>query len=208
MVRIVKKPAERKQDIIAAARLLFEQNGYDQVSMQAVMDHLGIAKGTIYHYFQSKEELFEAVTQAIVSEEVEQLEQFLQTLTGSALEKIQALVSAGNARTRTQGALLHQLHQPANQGIHTRIAAISLVQQARLFETLIRQGCEEGVFNTPHPRECAEFILAATQFLTDPGFYPWSPAELARRRQALPALIEKQLNAPSGSFQFLAGTPT
>ncbi|MBS0627256.1 MAG: TetR/AcrR family transcriptional regulator, partial [Verrucomicrobia bacterium] len=53
------------------------------------------------------------------------------------------------------------------------------------------------------PLESAEFILSAIQFLTDMGIYPWTEDVLKRRIQAFPLLIEKLLQAPSGSFQFL-----
>ncbi len=68
---------------------------------------------------------------------------------------------------------------------------------------LIWQGCEEGIFQTDTPLECAEFILAAVQFLTDSGIYNWTQEDLMRRTRAFPKLIEQQLKAPSGAFQFM-----
>jgi hypothetical protein len=35
------------------------------------------------------------------------------------------------------------------------------------------------------------------------GIYPWTEEQLARRAMALPTLVEVQLSAPAGSFQFL-----
>ncbi len=207
MVRIVKKPAVRRQEIVAAARQLFLENGYENTSVQDVLTHLGIAKGTLYHYFQSKEELLEAVIQIAVAEAVEQLQRSIQTLPGSALEKIRLLAGTGYVNVENGEEFLKHLHQPGNMGMHTRILATSLLQQAPLFADLIRQGCAEGIFQTEHPLECAEFILAAIQLLTDPGVHSWTPAEMACGRQALPSIIEAQLKAPAGSFQILATDP-
>ena len=78
-----------------------------------------------------------------------------------------------------------------------------LIKQAPLYAKLIRQGCEEGLFQTEAPLECAEFILSGIQFLTDRGIYPWTQEDLMRRIRAFPKLIEQQLKAPAGSFQFL-----
>ena len=69
MTRIVKKPEVRKQEVLKAARHLFLARGYDKTTMQSVVDYLGIAKGTIYHYFKFKEELLEAVVEDIVTED-------------------------------------------------------------------------------------------------------------------------------------------
>jgi len=203
MVRIVKKPAVRRQEIVEAALHLFQTQGYERTAVQDVMGHLGIAKGTIYHYFDSKEALLEAVIARVVDEDVERLQALMTTLSGNALDKIRILIAAGNAATKNQADLLGQLHRPANTGMHTRILAASLNRQAPLFAALIQQGRDEGLFQTEAPLECAEFILAAVQFLTDAGIHAWTKEDLARRRQALPALIEAVLKAPAGSFQFL-----
>ena len=70
MKRTVKKASERRGEIINAARELFQTKEYEKVTMQELMDKLNIAKGTIYHYFSSKEELLEAVVEDLVDEEL------------------------------------------------------------------------------------------------------------------------------------------
>jgi AcrR family transcriptional regulator len=57
MVRTVKKPDVRKAEILKAARHLFQTKDYESTTMQDVINALGIAKGTIYYYFKSKEDL-------------------------------------------------------------------------------------------------------------------------------------------------------
>lgn len=61
-----KKTEERRGEIVAATCQLFLSKGYDSTTMREVMRHLGIAKGTIYHYCASKEELLEAVIESLV----------------------------------------------------------------------------------------------------------------------------------------------
>jgi hypothetical protein len=87
--------------------------------------------------------------------------------------------------------------------MHIRLLAKMITQQAPIYAKLIRQGCDEGTFTTNTPLESAEFILAGIQFLTDMGIYPWTQEQLTRRTMALPTLVEAQLSAPAGSFQFL-----
>ena len=48
----------RREEILDAAASLFAQHGYRSTDMEYVAAALGIAKGTIYRYFTSKEELF------------------------------------------------------------------------------------------------------------------------------------------------------
>jgi len=202
MTRITKKADERRQEIINAARHLFQTTGYDRTTMQDVMERLNIAKGTIYHYFISKEALLEAVVENIVDETIGQMEQALPGLKGNALEKMGFLFGAGNVAADNR-EVMDPMHQPANMEMHHRLLAVTILKLAPLYGDLIRQGCEEGIFQTDTPLECAEFILSALQFLTDFGIYPWTQETLIRRAQAFPGIVEAQLKAPPGSFQFL-----
>ena len=190
----------RKTEIIKAARYLFHTKDYDKTTMQDIMEYLKIAKGTIYHYFKSKEDILEAVIEDIAEENLSQMEILFRELKGNALEKIKALLVKGNLSSEK---LLDELHKPANAGMHLRILIAILRKQTPLYAALTVQGCEEGLFQTPNPLECVEMILFSVQFLTDIGIYPWPPEELSRRLRAFPALIESLLKAPPGSFDFL-----
>jgi AcrR family transcriptional regulator len=59
--------AQRREDILAAAGRVFARRGYRNTEMQAVADEAGIAKGTLYLYYKSKEHLFlDAVDQGVL----------------------------------------------------------------------------------------------------------------------------------------------
>ena len=171
--------------------------------MKDVMNKLGIAKGTIYHYFNSKEELLEAVVEKTVDDYIAMMQAVLDETKGTALERMKVLITSGSI-AHEDDQILEQLHRPGNVGMHTRQLAVAMSGLAPLYATVIRQGCDEGVFQTDYPLECAEFLLSGIQFLSDIGVYPWTQADLMRRAAAFPALIEAQLQAPQGSFRFLA----
>lgn len=205
MVRVVKKPEERRSEIVAAASELFLSKGYDSTTMRDVMRHLGIAKGTIYHYFASKEELLEAVIDSLVEAEMTRLQEVLENAEGTALDRLEKLIMSGSNHDSDDGHqdLLDDLHQASNASMHIKLLAKIVTKQAPLYADLFRMGCQEGVFKTDHPLECAEFLLAGVQFLTDMGIYSWTEEELKRRWSAFPKLLESQLNAPESSFSFL-----
>lgn len=202
MGRIVKKPEIRKAELVRTARAIFETRGYDKTTMQDVMDNLGIAKGTIYHYFKSKDELLVAVIESIVDEGVEQMERMIDQSSGNALEKIRMLVAAGNKVERNR-EMMEQMYRPGSLGMYTRIVIGTLYKQARLFARLVEQGCAEGTFKTDTPLETTEFLLTAIQFLMDKTFYPWEEKELLRRAKIFPGLVEALLEAQPGTFRFL-----
>lgn len=202
MTKKIKIPSERRLDIINAARDLLQTKGYHKATMQDVMEALDIAKGTIYHYFKSKDALLEAVIENIVDANIEHMHNLLRKTKGSAIEKIKTLATASDL-TINNPDIIAYLHQPNNAAIHTKLLANTLMRQAPLYAALIKQGCEENIFKTDTPLECAEFILSAIQFLTDQGIHAWTEADLKRRTLAFPKLIEHMLQAPNNSFNFM-----
>src|SRR5262249_35501881 len=96
MKRIVKKPFERRAEILKTAAHLFRTKDYEKATMQDVMDELDIAKGTIYHYFKSKEELLEAVIEDIVNQTFEKMTKLLTESKGNAIQKMRRLFEAAD----------------------------------------------------------------------------------------------------------------
>jgi AcrR family transcriptional regulator len=64
--------AKRRQ-IIAGARALFLAQGFDAASMDAIARKAGVSKGTLYVYFDSKEQLFEAIVEDERGAQAEQI---------------------------------------------------------------------------------------------------------------------------------------
>ena len=57
----MKKGDLRKQEILNTAETLFCRNGYEQTSIQDILDLLNSSKGSFYHHFVSKEALLEGI---------------------------------------------------------------------------------------------------------------------------------------------------
>ena len=60
-MRIVKEATERKNEILDAAAVLFMKKGFDNTSTNDILEAVGIARGTLYHHFKSKEEVMDAL---------------------------------------------------------------------------------------------------------------------------------------------------
>src|SRR5436305_13985360 len=56
----------RREAFVEAAQRLIEVRGYEQMSIQDVLDDLGASRGAFYHYFDSKQALLEAVLDRMV----------------------------------------------------------------------------------------------------------------------------------------------
>ena len=65
-------PAKRRQIIDGASRVFLAQ-GFDAASMGAIARQAGVSKGTLYVYFKSKEELFEAIVEEQRRQQAEEI---------------------------------------------------------------------------------------------------------------------------------------
>lgn len=60
-MRIIKEADIRKNEILDAAGILFTEKGYENTSVTDIMNAVGIAKGTLYHHYKSKEDILNAL---------------------------------------------------------------------------------------------------------------------------------------------------
>ena len=205
MKRIVKKPEERRKEIVDAAAVLFDEKGYEAASMKELMERLGVAKGTIYHYFRSKEDLLEAVVEDVIDQELERQKTILGSgrVEGlSALALMERLIG-GASVAQEHREVLKALHGSGAEVLHVRQLGCYIQKLAPLFADVIQQGCDEGVFDVACPLETAEFLLAGLQFITDVGFYSWTESDIERRKAAFSDLVAAQLGAEATAFAFL-----
>ena len=60
--------AVRRDAFVDAAQRLIQAKGYEEMSIQDVLDELGASRGAFYHYFDSKAALLEAVVERMVDD--------------------------------------------------------------------------------------------------------------------------------------------
>ena len=70
-MRLMKEAEERKKEILDIAEQLFIEKGFDNTSTNDILREIGIARGTLYYYFKSKEEILDAVIDRITNQLVE-----------------------------------------------------------------------------------------------------------------------------------------
>lgn len=86
-------PQRRREEILVAATKLWASKGYPNTDLESVAADLKLAKGTLYRYFSSKEEMFHAA----VDRAMQLLQQWISDMTSSVeepLERIRAAVKA------------------------------------------------------------------------------------------------------------------
>ncbi|MDD3797416.1 MAG: helix-turn-helix domain containing protein, partial [Lachnospiraceae bacterium] len=86
-----------RNKIISAAAKLFSEKGYDETTMQDIMQISGLSKGAIYHYFKSKQEILDYIS----NYEKEMVSNYLRELVDdkelTAKEKIERAITCLSA---------------------------------------------------------------------------------------------------------------
>lgn len=215
MTRITKDPDERRRELIACAQELFYSKGYEGTAVGDIVDELGVAKGTFYYYFDSKQGIMEAMVDEVLGQSLALLHEIVADETLPVLEKwARAFQAVGAWKTERKAemlAMLHVMHMDENLLFRYKVQTTAVEMLAPEFAKIIAQGVEEGVFKTDFVEESAGITLSIMQDLSDPIYdillNPDSyedPVALARRRfAAVEAAIERVLGAPSGSLSFV-----
>lgn len=202
-MRIVKKPEERKAEIVNAASHLFLTKGYEQTSVADINKMVGIAKGTFYYYFESKDQLLDEIIMLHTLDAQAFGEEIANTPDLSAIEKLQLFIIGEQQATDDLTPIVQEMHKQPNGEMHIRSLVQSTLKLSPVLAKIVKQGIDEGVFHNKYPDEIAEMLLVVGQFLFDRGLFNWTKAEIAQKAQAYVYLLETVTGAEKGVFDFL-----
>ena len=203
MVRITKAPEERRLEIIETAEKLFRDNGYSNTSVEAIIKEMGVAKGTFYYYFKSKEEVLQAVVGHTLDQIVQMAQQVADDPSMDALTKMGLLLSNSQIGDEDTKEVAEHLHLSANRELHEITNIQTVLRLSPILAQIVEQGNEEKVFNTKRPLETIQFLLTGGQFLLDGGLFDFNEQEIIERRIVMQEIIEKALDAEQGTFDFM-----
>lgn len=156
-----KRPA-----ILAAAEKLFDAKGYTATTVEEVASAAGIAKGSVYTYFRSKEDLFEQVfLYAVASLETKIFNIFAEPI--SAAEKLQRLFDYRFAimdQTKPIGRLVLEFWATAARGQQGRLAEIMGKMYGRWQEQIaavLNEGSAAGEFGREFNSAAGAALISA-----------------------------------------------
>lgn len=90
--RWTRRKDARPQELLAAGLELFVEHGYAATKLEKVAQKAGVSKGTLYLYFESKEELFKAVVRETIVPNIAQAEQLIVDFEGPTKELFKQLI--------------------------------------------------------------------------------------------------------------------
>jgi TetR/AcrR family transcriptional regulator, cholesterol catabolism regulator len=189
-VRDVAKAAERRREILMGAARAFAHGGYDATNMDQIARECGLAKGHLYHYFRSKEEIFTEIRIDAVSRIIERLAAIARAAAGDPELALQRAISAVIARIFDQEQRYELvLPDPVSLSPENRKRIRTLSRRyERMFADIVRSGMDKGIFVPGDPKLMTFVILRAAFTVAD-----WYRAGGKWKPQWIVAQVAEQL---------------
>lgn len=141
-MRVVKKPEERRAEMVAAASKLFAQQGFVRTSVAEIVSAVDVAKGLFYYYFTTKDDMVKAVVEGYCSYLGAEAQK-VSDMSGSAREKMLCLVRH-EAWTRCfTEPLLSDLCLPQHAALYSDMCDRLVMHMGPAIEKIVAQALME-----------------------------------------------------------------
>ena len=191
----MKKGERRKQELLQIAYRMFLQKGYEETSVDEIIAQAGIAKGTYYYYFETKEQMLEEVIGMMIGQEIQAAEQILQTEL-PVPQKILGIITSLRPAP-AESPIEEALMKPENIIMHGKIQKKLIESVTPLLSEVVEEGIAEGIFACDHIPERVRMLLIISSETFDEGQF--SEGDIA----VFIDMAEKLLGAETGTMQFV-----
>jgi AcrR family transcriptional regulator len=202
MVRISKDPEVRKLELIEAALALFREHGCEQTSVSDIVKKVGVAQGTFYYYFQSKDDVLNAAIDHYLRDHLEKMvRQLIADDSKNATQKLQLVIDASLSLKNGERSFVEYLHTEENASFRHKFMAKSNAIFIPLITQIVEQGVGEGSFHVRYPHETVELLMAMFGHLHDRIALSSRPEDCEKIARAAEEIAAKALGAREGSIR-------
>lgn len=166
-MRVVKEAEERKNEILDVAERLFGTKGFDGTSTGDILDEIGIARGTLYYHFKSKEDILDAMIGRMTGSLVAKASEIAKDKDVPVLQRLTRMMMALNVDGNLGHEIMAQVHKPQNALMHQKMQEQLLAGVNPIVTGLIEEGIAQGICRTDYPAEVAEMTLLYSNTVFD-----------------------------------------
>lgn len=144
-----------KMLILGSARTLFSEKGYEQTRVEEICKLAGVAKGSFFYYFPSKQYIVRYILAAHMQENKIRFQSQLETFS-DAMSKAEFFIAAmiEQRETEIEPELYFKNGEP--EWFKTVIDEERMEALYPLFEEIVLQGIREGFFKVKNPYVCTQ----------------------------------------------------
>lgn len=198
MTRIVKNPQDRKIEILNAALELFLRKGFEETSVHDIVNKIGVAQGTFYYYFKSKEDVVDAIIEVYIKEIIDAVTPVGKEEGLSVQEK---LVKMARAETEVNFKYIKDLYSIRSVDIHARIISKMVDNLAPIYAGVLNDPLKGNISKIPHYIEFTEIIISASHILFDFGLFSPTREKFEARVSAITESMEILLSLEKDSLK-------
>lgn len=195
---------ERRDQILDEAGQLFAAKGYGKCTINDILHAVGIAKGTFYYYFKSKEEVLDAIVDRVSRSVIKRAEKVAVNPELSPAIKIMNIFLTMRVEREMDNELIEVLHTPQNALMHQKSLNAMVTNITPILVKVVNEGIDQGVFTSDYPTQYMQIFLTSAITLLDDGIFQVEPEAQQMTIRALIALLEKMLGVADDTFWNLA----
>lgn len=191
----MKKGERRRQELLKIAYRMFIEKGYENTSIDEIIAEAGIAKGTYYYYFESKEATLEAVIDMMIEEEVGRAKEVI----AASLPVPQKLVSVVYSLRPARGeqGIVNALDAKENIVIHEKVNRRIVKEAVPLLTEVVEEGISQEIFECSNIEERVKMLLIMSQQMFDDRDFTDRDVEVYID------MVEKTFGAKSDTMGFI-----
>lgn len=192
--------ANKKDFILDTAQELFMEQGFDQTSISQILEATQIARGTLYYYFSSKEEIMDAIIERTIERAFTASQAFADNRELTIIERLVGSMAALNLNHQEGKEVLLHLNQPQNALLHEKTNQILLERAPQILLPIIQDGIAAGDMRTDYPYESLEMILTYSLQAFGSSFQALPPEKQQQKLQAFLYFLETLFHSRQGYF--------
>ena len=184
-----KYPEVTVEKILDVAQRLFLEKGYDNTTIQDIVNELGgLTKGAIYHHFKSKEEIIDALSEKLFFENnpfvIVKKQKDL-----NGLQKMREVIKINYADAARNKLSKHTLPVLKNPRILAGMIDTDRKLITPLWLELIEDGQRDGSIQTEYAKELSELLPLLTDLWLSPSVYPASVQEIMNKFNCISTIL-------------------
>lgn len=199
-MRIVKDAEERRNEILDVAERLFCAKGFDNTSTNDILAEIGIARGTLYYHFKSKEDILDAMIERMTNQLMEQASAIALDESIPVLERLTRTMLSLNVDNELGDMVMEQVHRPQNALMHQKLENMLLGKVNRLMTKIAEDGIRQGIMHTDYPAEAVEMIMTYSYTAFD-SMMQYSEEEEQRKIMGFIYHTERLFGMEPGALQ-------
>ena len=198
--------SDKYNRILDAFQKLLESQNIQKISVSDIARTAGIAKGSIYYYFPSKDAIVEALVERSYAASIETAKQLAKQENIPPFTRMALIFQACR---NSSSEFLKQNKATTNSSVqeqtllHHKYLRYIITELKPVLAEIIRQGIEGGEISFEHPDSLAEIVLLVLTVKIDNTLIPSTKEEIEQIILDLIVLLEKGTDNPKGSLNFL-----